>query len=54
MRVSQVLVIALLLVFAYSAALRSEKAEPIIPKLPVYVGLGYNLITGNPLSKSVD
>ena len=53
MRAVMIFAIALLVISVYSAALRTETADPP-PKLPVYVGLGYNLVTGNPLSKSVD
>ena len=46
---------ALLLVCASSQSLNSEElGDGTPPKMPVYVGIGYNLITGNPLDKSVD
>ncbi len=47
---------ALLVVLALICLSSSE--EPIndeaLPKLPMYAGLGFNLIEGNPLSNSVD
>ena len=53
MRALTLLVTALFVIFAHAASLSAEKGD-LAPKLPVYVGLGYNLVTGNPLSKSVD
>ena len=32
----------------------SEQDEDTLPKMPVYLGLGYNIIEGNPLSNFVD
>lgn len=47
--------VALLLICSSQAKkLTSEKQGESPPKMPVYIGIGYNLVSGNPLGKSVD
>lgn len=46
--------VAVLLCAGQVQAQSLEEEQATVPKMPVYVGLGYNLATGNPLSNSVD
>ena len=47
------MVTALLMSLAVSSNIQHEEVSTL-PKLPIYVGIGYNLATGNPLGQSVD
>ena len=53
MRASMVMVTALLITLSVSSNIQHEEVNTL-PKLPIYVGIGYNLATGNPLGHSVD
>ena len=53
MKISLILGLALLFTLSVSSNIQQEEVSTL-PKLPIYVGIGYNLVTGNPLDKSVD
>lgn len=46
---------ALLLTVAVASQQLTEETDVnLIPKMPVYLGIGYNLLKGNPLDDHVD
>ena len=53
--ISKLTIVAFLLVSALAAQQLSSDVEVgDLPKLPVYLGVGYNLLKGNPLADHVD
>jgi hypothetical protein len=44
----------LIVVVLTTQQLKTEPDTELIPKIPVYLGIGYNLLKGNPLDDRVD